>query len=145
MGQTTFSGPIRAGTVREGSSANVGNVILAQQTTIGFAQADGVNTGTGIILPAGFSIVDITVDVTTVWNSSVSDALEIGDSTDADEYGDVADLQTLGRVVIDPDGPQAAVWTNSGSSDVEITTTVNQSGTAATTGVAVLTVRYMQN
>lgn len=144
MGQSTWSGPIRAGTVREGASANVGNVILAQSATIGFAQADAVNTATGIILPAGFTIVDITLDVTTVWNSVTSDALQIGDATDPDEFGDVGSLQALGRVVVDPDGPQAAVWVDAATTDTEIYTTVDQVGTAASTGVAVLTIRYFQ-
>ena len=144
MGQSTWSGPIRAGTVREGASANIGHVILMQTATLGFAQATGVNTATGIILPAGFTIVDITFDVTTVWNSATSDALEIGDDTDVDEFGDVADMQVLGRVVVDPDGPQSAVWTDAATTDTEIYTTITQVSTAATTGVGILTVRYAQ-
>ena len=30
MATTTFSGPVKAGTVREGASANVGYVVMAQ-------------------------------------------------------------------------------------------------------------------
>lgn len=144
MGQTTFSGPVRAGTVREGASANVGLVVLSQTFAFTFATVT-TSTATGIILPAGFHIQDITVDVTTAWDSVTSDALEIGDITDADEFGDVADLQVLGRVVVDPDGPQAAVWLDAATTDTEIYMTVTSAGGSLTVGAAQLTVRYVQN
>ena len=34
MASTTFSGPVKAGTIREGSSANVGSVLMAQSAVI---------------------------------------------------------------------------------------------------------------
>jgi len=64
MGATTFSGPIKAGTVREGATPNVGNVVLAQSYDSGDLTGDEVGNfdvrmGT---LPAGAQVVDITVD-----------------------------------------------------------------------------------
>ena len=63
MATTTFSGPVRAGTVREGSSANVGNVVLSQKGTIAYTD-DGTAVAIGTI-PANSQIIEIYVDVTT--------------------------------------------------------------------------------
>ena len=64
MGQSLFSGPLKAGTVREGSGANVGNIVLSQSYDSGDLTGDEVGNydvqlGT---LPAGAQIVDIVVD-----------------------------------------------------------------------------------
>lgn len=142
MGQSTWSGPIRAGTIREGAAANVGGVILTQTAT--FAFGDTGTTALSIILPAGSQIIDQIVDVGVVWDSVTSDALEIGDGTDADAYGDVADLQVLGRVVVDPDGPQGLAIDDIGTSDVTINITITSVGGSLATGTARLTITYRQ-
>ena len=64
MGQSLFSGPIKAGTVRESTGVNVGNVVLSQSydsgSLAGAIQGNyDVQLGT---LPAGAQIVDIAVD-----------------------------------------------------------------------------------
>jgi hypothetical protein len=48
MATTTFSGPVRAGTVREGASANVGNVVLSQKGTIAYTD-DGTAVAIGTL------------------------------------------------------------------------------------------------
>lgn len=64
MGFTTFSGPVRAGTIREGTSRNTGLVTLAQSYDSG--DLTGVGTGnvdvTAFNIPAGSQIIDIVVD-----------------------------------------------------------------------------------
>lgn len=65
MANTTFSGPIRSGTVREGSTENLGHAVLHQSYDSG--DLTGVTTGnkdTGAVmyLPKGAQIVDIVVD-----------------------------------------------------------------------------------
>ena len=64
MAASTFSGPVRAGTVREGASRNVGYVVLAQIYDSGNITGNIVgNVDTAaFILPAGSQIVDIQVD-----------------------------------------------------------------------------------
>ena len=142
MGQTTFSGPIRAGTVKEGSSANLGGVVLSQTATFDFN--DTGSFATSIILPAGAQIIDQIVDVTTVWDSGTSDALEIGTSGDADAYGDIADLQAAGRAVVDPDATQGAAIDDIGDSDVTVYLTINSAGGSLTQGAARITILYRQ-
>ena len=34
MGTTTFSGPVKAGTIRQGASANIGTLVCAQSAAI---------------------------------------------------------------------------------------------------------------
>lgn len=144
MASTTFSGPIRAGTIREGASENLGNVVLSQTDTFTFAIGE-TQTATGIVLPSGSQILQIYVDVLTTWNSSVSDALEIGDGTDPDAYGDIASIQTAGRNISSHDAAQAAAIDDIGTSDVTVSVTVVSSGTAESQGSARITVQYVQN
>lgn len=142
MGQTTFSGPVRAGTIKEGGSANVGNVVLSQTAT--FTVADTGAFASGIILPAGCQIVDQIVDVDTAWNSATSDALEIGTAADPDAYGDVASIKTAtGRTVVDPDATQVAAIDDIGTADVPVYLKITSVGTP-TTGSARLTITYVQ-
>lgn len=67
MSTTTFSGPIRSGTQRDGTVAtgfNLGNVVLAQTFDTGNMTGrvvGTVNTQIGV-LPAGSIITDIVVD-----------------------------------------------------------------------------------
>lgn len=64
MANTTFSGPVRAGTVREGSGVNVGRVVLSQSYDSG--DITGATTGNYDVqlgtVPANAQIIDITVD-----------------------------------------------------------------------------------
>jgi hypothetical protein len=64
MSRSTFSGPISAGTVREGPSSNLGNVVLSQSFDSG--DLTGAEVGNldavELIAPAGCQIVDIIVD-----------------------------------------------------------------------------------
>ena len=142
MGQSTWSGPIRAGTVKEGTGVNVGGVTLSQTAT--FAFGDTGSTATSIIIPANSQIIDQIVDIGTAWDSVTSDALEIGDGTDVDIYGDVADLQVLGRIIVDPDGPQGLAIAAVTTTDVTITITITSVGGSLTVGAARLTVTYRQ-
>lgn len=64
MSTTTFSGPVRAGTIREGAAVNAGLVILSQSYDSGDLTGDEVGNFDATLgrLPAGSQIVDITVD-----------------------------------------------------------------------------------
>lgn len=143
MATTTFSGPVQAGTVRDGSGANVGGAVLTQTAT--FAYTDTGAFATTIILPASAQIIDQMVDVTTAWDSGTSDALEIGTSADPDAYGDVANLQSGGRTLVDPDATQAAAIDDIGTSDVTVYLKITSSGSAASAGAARVTITYRQN
>lgn len=143
MGQTTFSGPIRAGTVREGASANVGKVVLSQSGTIAYTNAA---TAVAIAtLPANSQIIEIYVDVTTAFNSSGTDLLDLGDGTTANLYADNLDLSSVARLRATSDVSQIDDIANIGTTDKTVYATYSQSVADASTGAAKITVVYVQN
>lgn len=64
MGNSTFSGPLRSGTVREGAGANLGRAVLAQTYDSGNLSGLVVGNYDALLgnLPANAQIVDIVVD-----------------------------------------------------------------------------------
>ena len=66
MAFSSFSGPIRSGTVREGSGRNTGLAVLAQSYNSGDLTGDVVGNVDALAfkIPQGSQIVDITVDQT---------------------------------------------------------------------------------
>ena len=44
MGTTTFSGPVKAGSIREGASKNTGSVLMAQSAVIDIIGATATST-----------------------------------------------------------------------------------------------------
>jgi hypothetical protein len=64
MGQSLFSGPIKAGTVKQNEGSNVGNVVLSQSYDSGDLTGDEVGNFDVLLgtLPAGAQITDIAVD-----------------------------------------------------------------------------------
>ena len=63
MGTTTFSGPVKAGSIREGASKNTGSVLMAQSAVIDIIGA--TNTTNVGVIPANSQIVDVILNVTT--------------------------------------------------------------------------------
>ena len=150
MGTTTFSGPIKAGTLKEttGSTvgtdvANTGFVLMAQSANIVYA-ADGTTT-TIATLPANSQIFQITLDVTTAFNAGTTNTIDFGDGTTADKYADALAAGSIARVLATSDVSQITNLVDVGTSDVQVIATYNQSGSAASAGAATATVLYLQN
>ena len=139
MATTTFSGPVKAGSIREGASSNLGFALMAQSAVIDIIGATAT-TAIGII-PANSQIVDVILNVTTVNNDGGTATVQVGHAGDTDEYLPATNVKALGttRGTIQTDG------TDIGTSDQ----TVNAVFTAGTgngaTGAATVTVLYMQN
>ena len=141
MSFSSFSGPIRSGTVKEGSGANTGLVVLAK--SVALPAAPGTTTlGT---LPAGSQILNFIVDVTTQFNAATT--LTIGTAGSAAAYlasstitGGASGSRIL-QSVIDA-GLVPGGITNVGTSDVTLVATT--ASTTATAGAATLTVLYVQ-
>ena len=143
MATTTFSGPIKAGSVREGASANVGFVLMSQSANVVFG-ANGTETVVATV-PANSQIFQITVDVTTAFNAGTTNTLDIGDGTTADKYADALAAGAQARVLATSDVSQIGNLIDIGTTDVDVTVTYNQTGSAATAGAATVTVLYLQN
>ena len=150
MGTTTFSGPIKAGTIKDttgttvgSDKANVGFVLMAQSGNVVFG-ANGTETVVAT-LPANSQIYQIAVDITTAFDAGTTNTLDIGDGTTADKYADALAAGSQARVLATSDVSQIGNLIDIGTSDVDITVTYNQTGTAATAGAATVTVLYLQN
>ena len=142
MSTTTFSGPVKAGTVREGSSANTGNVVLSQTATVAYTDA-----GTAVAIatiPANSQIIDLYVDVLTAFNGSGTDLLDLGDGSTANLYADNLDLATAARVRGSSDASQLAELDDVGTSDVTVYATYTDAGGDSSAGSARVTVVYVQ-
>ena len=140
MATTTFSGPIKAGSIREGSSANTGFVVMAQSAAI--TQSTTAATS-GIKIPANSQILEATVFVTTAFDNSAT--LSIGTSSSSNELATAVAVSTANTIKL---ASQATItdadnWKDVGSSDVDIY--VDSSATTADAGRAILTVTYIQN
>ena len=138
MGTTTFSGPVKAGTIREGASANLGFVTMAQSAAITELAA---NTATSIIIPANSQITNMYVLVQTAWDGGTN-TIDVGTSADPDLFCDGLAATALGnhRVTAAASGTEAS-WKDIGTSDV----TIYVDSVAGGSGVGVLTGEYLQN
>lgn len=150
MGTTTFSGPIKAGTIKDTTGttvgtnkANVGFVLMAQSGNVVF----GANGSTTVVatLPANSQIYQIAVDITTAFDAGTTNTLDIGDGTTADKYADALAAGSQARVLATSDVSQIGNLVDIGTSDVDVTVTYNQTGSAATAGAATVTVLYLQD
>jgi len=138
MGTTTFSGPVKAGTIREGASANVGTLVCAQSAAI---LEISTEADTGIIIPANSQIINMYVLVQTAWDGGTN-TLDVGISGNPDLYVDGLPVTVLGnhRATAAYSGTEAN-WRDVGTSDV----TVYIDSVATGSGAGVLTVQYLQN
>jgi hypothetical protein len=139
MGTTTFSGPVKAGTVREGASANTGSVLMAQSAVIDIIGA--TNTTAVGIIPANSQIVDVILNVTTASDDGGAATVKIGHLGDDDEYLPATNVKATGttRGTIGADG------TDIGSSDQTVNAIYTAANGNGANGAATVTVLYIQN
>mgnify|MGYP001161600184 CR=1 FL=1 len=151
MGTTTFSGPIKAGTIKEttgttlGSNMkNTGQVVMAQSFTTGTLAggASGPNT-TDVIIPAKSQIIDIVLDVVTAITTNAA-VLSIGDTVGgaATIVNTFASGTNAGRIRPTTQAGGALAWEDVGSTDIKLTVTTSA---ATNAGEMRVTILYSQN
>ena len=148
MATTTFSGPIKAGTISNTTGTtvgadmkNTGQVVMSQ--TVAVDQTAATDT-TNIIIPANSQIVAMDLYVNTVWSTGTT-TMGIGYVGTATAFTAATAVQgsTLGLIKISPTASAAVVnrWTDIGTSDNRIIVTNGATGT----GAGYLCVQYVQN
>ena len=146
MGTTTFSGPIKAGTIKETTGTtlgsdikNTGQVVMAQSAVIDIIGASA-NT-TVATIPANSQIVDVILNVTTAANDSVSATVSVGTASDADAFIATANVLATGttRGTLDTEA------TDIGTTDANVVATYTAGNDDGTVGAATVTVMYLQN
>ena len=141
MANTTFSGPVRSGTTREGATANLGLCVLSQ-TALMTQNSTNVVDAT-FYLPANAQILDFNFDVLTAFNSATSATLSAGTSSGGTQYASGVDVKTAtGRIA-----PTLTAAQLTNMSDVTTNTTLVVSITpvgATSAGSVRATVIYVQ-
>ena len=148
MANTTFSGPIKAGSISNTTGTtvgadmkNTGQVVMSQ--TVAVDQTAATDT-TNIIIPANSQIVAMDLSVNTVWSTGTT-TMGIGKVGTATAFTAATAVQgsTLGLIKISPTASAAVVnrWTDIGTSDNRIIVTNGATGT----GAGYLCVQYVQN
>lgn len=144
MGFSTFSGPIRSGTVREGASRNTGLVVLTQSYDTGVVTAGVGNVDAQMgILPQGAQIVDITVDQIVVPGGSSTSTISVGNASGGAQLMAAVATTAGGRFRGSATAATQLAWQTSTSADTPLWVRYAV-GTAAGVGRAVITVSYVQ-
>jgi hypothetical protein len=147
MGTTTFSGPVKAGTIKDttgitlGSDVkNTGFVVMAQSAIVDIIGASHLNQVIATI-PANSQITDVVLNVTTVNNDTGAATVSVGTIDDANAFIDAANAKALGTTY----GTLDTEATNIGTTDIQVVADFTGASGDATTGAATVTVKYLQN
>ena len=147
MGTTTFSGPVKAGTIKDttgttlGSNVkNVGFVVMAQSAIADIIGASHLNQVIATI-PANSQITDVILNVTTVNNDGGAATISVGTVADADAFIAAANVKALGTTY----GTLDTEATDVGSTDIQVLADFTGADGDGTTGAATVTVKYLQN
>ncbi len=147
MGTTTFSGPIKAGSIRNTTGTtvgtnviNVGSVVMAQSAVIDIIGADS-NDQVCATVPANSQIIDVILNVTTVSNDSGTAVVNVGTSADPDAFLNDVNVKALATT----HGTLDAEATDVGTTDIQVLADFDGANADGTTGAATVTVLYIQN
>ena len=154
MGITTFSGPIKAGTIKYTTGTtlgtdvkNTGQVVMAQTFSTGTDLAAGASAAntTNVIIPANSQIIDCVIDCPTAMAGATA-VLSIGDTvggnaTFVNAYS-ITVASGAGRKYPTTEAGGALAWADIGPSDERVTWTT----TGVTSGGEIrVTILYQQN
>jgi hypothetical protein len=144
MAFSTFSGPVRAGPIREGAGRNTGLVTLVQSYDTGVVTAGAGNVDAALgILPQGSQIVDITVDQVVVPGGSSTSTVSVGNATGGAQLMAAVATTAGGRFRGTTTAATQLAWQTSTSADTPVFVRYAV-GTEAGVGRAIITVSYVQ-
>ena len=149
MGTTTFSGPIKAGTIKETTGTtvgtdmkNTGQVVMAQTHAIDLSGGALAAVASNVIIPANSQIIDCVFDIITAANTSTNISVGfVGGAATA-----LVNAYTIGtnagRQYPTTKAGGALAWEDIGTSDQRLNFT-NSAATNA--GECRVTILYQQN
>jgi hypothetical protein len=149
MSSTTFSGPIKAGTIKETTGTvvgtdmkNVGQVVMAQSHAIDLSGGAIAAGTTDVIIPANSQIIDIIFDIITAASGTTNISVgKVGGSATAFVNAYTIGT-TAGRQYPTTKAGGALAWEDVGTSDVRMNVT---NSAATSSGEVRLTFLYQQN
>jgi len=145
MSTSTFSGPLRSGTVREGSAVNLGLAVLSQSYDSGDLTGDGVGNYDVKIgaLPAGAQIVDIVVDQV-VAAATGTTTVSVGTASGGAQLVAAVNTSAGGRFRGAPTDATQLAWLTSATADTSVFVRCAVGTATLTAGRFVVTVLYVQ-
>ena len=149
MATTTFSGPIKAGTISNTTGTtlgdnirNTGQVVMSQSIMIDAAVAAGTTTYNVGVLPKNSQLLTATIRCAVVSNSGTSATVSVGKTSSAAFFIAATNVKALGETTT-----LATASLDSADrvgADTQITATLIAVGTTATTGQVSVTFTYVQ-
>ena len=150
MANTTFSGPIRAGNIRNTTGttvgtdiANVGYVVMSQTFSTDAALAGGASAAnvTDVVIPANSQIINCVIDCPTAMANatavfSVGDTVG-GNATYINSFS-ITVASGVGRKYPTTEAGGARSWANTGTADERLTWTTTGATNAGEIRVTVL-------
>ena len=148
MGTTTFSGPIKAGTIKETTGTTLGTDV----TNTGFVQMvqsksvalTGATANTTIaVIPANSQIIDVKLDVVAAADDTNAATVSVGTDANGTAYIASSNAKAVARTTpVDAAIPNLDDVGTSDSNVVAVFTATDGNGT---NGEAIVTVQYVQN
>ena len=149
MATTTFSGPIKAGTIRNTTGTtlgtdikNTGQVVMSQTVALDLSSGAVSAETTNVVIPANSQSIDVVIDQITAANTTTN--YSIGDTVGgaATILNTYASGTTAGRKYPTTEAGGALAWEDVGSADLRLTLT---SSATTTSGEVRFTILYSQN
>ena len=141
MGQSTWSGPIKSGTTREGATPNVGFAHLAQTAT--YTQNSTTAVDVTFYLPANTQITSFNIDSFVAYDSITSATLSAGTASGGTTYVSGVNMKaTAGRLTPTYTGAQLTAMANI-TTNTTVVVTITVVG-ATTAGNGRITLNYVQ-
>ena len=149
MATTTFSGPIKAGTISNTTGTtlgddvrNTGQVVMSQSIMIDAAVAAGTTTYNVGVIPKNSQLLTTTIRVAVVSNASGTATVSVGKTGTAQNFIANTTVKTLGETSSIADA--ALDEADRFGSDTQITATLISAGSTASTGQVTVTFTYVQ-
>ena len=149
MGTTTFSGPIKAGTIKETTGTtvgtdmkNTGQVVMAQTHAVDLSNGALAAVASNVIIPANSQIIDCVFDIITAANTSTNISVGFVGGAATALVNAYTIGTTAGRQYPTTKAGGALAWEDIGTSDQRLNFT-NSAATNA--GEVRITVTYQQN
>ena len=149
MGTTTFSGPIKAGTIKETTGTtvgtdmkNTGQVVMAQTHAIDLSGGALAAVATDVIIPANSQLIDIVFDSITASSGATNISIGKVGGGAAIFVNTFAIGTTVGLKRPTTEAGGSLAWEDVGTTDVRLNVT---NSAATTSGECRFTVMYQQN
>jgi hypothetical protein len=149
MANTTFSGPIKAGTISNTTGIilgenvkNTGQVVMSQSVMIDAAVAAGTTTYNVGVIPKNSQLLTVILRCAVVSNSGTSATVSVGKTSSAAFFIGNTNVKALGETTALATGSLDSA--DRVGADTQITATLIAAGTTATTGQVTVTFTYLQ-